>query len=72
MNTPTMTNHRITILRSIASTVCLTTALLASPASAAVVAPVHPGQTDVCQLDAKFLPRTPDAVEGWLRGCPAR
>ena len=31
MNTPTMTNHRITILRSIASTVCLTTALLASP-----------------------------------------
>ncbi len=26
----------------------------------------------VCQRAAQYLPRTPDAVEGWLRDCPAR
>jgi hypothetical protein len=24
---------------------------------------------DVCRLDPQYLPRTPDAVEGWLRHC---
>ena len=29
-------------------------------------------QDDVCHLASRYLPLTPDAVEGWLRHCPAR
>ena len=40
-----------------------------TPASAVVGGRQH---QDTCRLDARYLPRTPDAVEGWLRHCPSR
>ena len=48
----------------------LTTSFGACSAADAT-APSDHGQTDVCKLDTKYLPRSPDAVEGWLRDCPS-
>ena len=49
-------------------------AMLAATLTVASTAPASAGtdgqhQPDVCRLAPKYLPRTPDAVEGWLRHC---
>jgi hypothetical protein len=45
----------------------VTLGLAASPVSA-----TDRQQDSVCYGATKYLPRTPDAVEGWLRDCPSR
>lgn len=45
----------------------VTVGLVPSPVSA-----TDRQQDGVCQGETKYLPRTPDAVEGWLRDCPSR
>ena len=65
------TNHlRKTAAHTSAVLVVLGLALAAAPAGAADRA--DRGDRDVCKLAPKYLPKTPDAVEGWLRHCPSR
>ena len=70
MNTTTLDRSSVarSVARSVAAlaTLALTLALAsAGPASAGTG---HERQ-DVCRLAPQYLPRTPDAVEGWLRHC---
>jgi len=65
-----------------AGVVALTTLLLGVSAGASTDAPPSPGvapstETAVvtsdgeCRFDARYLPHTPDAVEGWYASCAA-
>ena len=65
------TNHlRKTAAHATAVLVVLGIAVVAAPAGA--TDNTGPGSRDVCKLAPQYLPRTPDAVEGWLRHCSSR
>jgi hypothetical protein len=65
------TNHlRKTAAHAAAALLTLGLALAAAPAGA--TGNTGSGSRDVCTLAPKYLPKTPDAVEGWLRHCPSR
>jgi len=65
MNATTL--NRSTIAQTVAASAILTVILAATgPASAGTDG--HHSQ-GVCTLAPQYLPKTPDAVEGWLRHC---
>jgi hypothetical protein len=51
------------------ATVAVTLAITPSGPASATRGGTH-RQQDVCRLAVRYLPQTPDAVEGWLRHCP--
>ena len=67
MNTTTLDRSMLT--RTLAALVTLTLTLAAASAASAGAAADGHHKQDVCQLAPQYLPRTPDAVEGWLRHC---
>ena len=52
---------------------CLAAALVTSLSAANPAAgTIHPADDGACSFDPAYLPRTPDAVEGWYANCRAR
>ena len=67
MNTTTLDRRTIVRKVSALATLALTLTLASAGPASAGTAAHHP--QDVCKLAPQYLPRTPDAVEGWLRHC---
>lgn len=67
MNTTTLDRCTIVRMASALATLALTLTLASAGPASAGTAGYHP--QDVCRLAPQHLPRTPDAVEGWLRDC---
>ena len=66
MNTTTC--DRTNIGRTLTTVAALALTVAIAPAGSAAGTDGNPKQ-DVCRLAPQYLPRTPDAVEGWLRHC---
>lgn len=63
-------NHRLHLVASFAAVTALAVVTTAQLGPAvADQAPAAPAQTTRCEWTTDQLPRTPDAVEGWYRGC---
>jgi hypothetical protein len=61
-----------TLVRSFAPLATLALVLAVAPGAPASAGVDGRQHSDTCRLAARYLPRTPDAVEGWLRHCPSR
>ena len=67
MNTTTL--DRRTIVRKVSALATLALTLTLASAGPASAGTDGHQSLDVCTLAPQYLPRTPDAVEGWLRHC---
>src|SRR3954447_4104049 len=67
MNTTTL--DRSTITRTVAALATVAVTLILATAGPASARTGGHHRQDVCRLAPQYLPRTADAVEGWLRHC---
>lgn len=69
-----MFHHTSTPVRllAVAGLTCALAPLGASAADASTANPSLTLASRACDFDPQYLPRTPDAVEGWYASCRAR
>jgi hypothetical protein len=67
MNSTTL--NASTIVRAVTASAILALTFAVAPTAPAGASTDGQHRQDVCRLAPQYLPRTPDAVEGWLRHC---